>query len=429
MISIGMSQKSKQIMVIVMGVLIIAGLFARDMFGIGINKYLFLAIAIIPILFADAEGFATFVCFLIPLYVGLPGNYISVFLLVRLLHEVYTRKILIEKTGFILTALVVTYILLQDFFTGYTGIYNLMAALDFIVLALLMKEIREYDIGTNAIVAYSIGNFILGIVMLSATLSYYSLEDLMNPATRLGYTGMLIGNSGASMATSIDPNFYAMNTMASISTMCLIFHNIKSKNAKIISLISVFGSTICCLIGLSRTFIILLALWGILWLLNQGDIKKTFAVLLIAVVLVFSFFHFMPTIADSLISRFEGSDVAGGNGRLSLIILYFVPWFKTIKSILFGIGLFNCHTHCAPLMYLFGLGILGAMPLLLWVIYQWTKCKIYCLKMSLKMRIPFLLTLVGFSTIPAAGAINYTFPLLVSMLVLIAPSYMEENYE
>lgn len=426
MISIGMSQKTKQIMVIVMGVLIIAGLFARDKFGININKYLFLAIAIIPILFADTEEFVTFVCFLVPLYVGLPGNYISVFLLVRLLYETCARNILIKATGFILTVLVATYILLQDFFTGYTGIYNLMAALDFIVLALLMKEIREYDVGTETIVAYSVGNFILGIVMLSATLSYYSLENLMNPSTRLGYTGMLTRNSGANMAISIDPNFYAMNTMASISTICLIFHSIKSKNTKIISLISVLGSTICCLIGLSRTFIILLAVWGILWLLSQGDIKRTMMVLLATAVLVYSFFHFMPTIADGLISRFEGSDVIGGNGRIKLIIMYLIPWFKTVKSILFGIGLFNCHTHCAPLMYLFGLGILGAVPLLLWVIYQWEQCKTFCPKISLKKRIPFLITLVGFSTIPAAGAINYTFPLLISMLVLITPSYMEE---
>lgn len=41
MISIGMSQKSKQIMVIVMGVLIIAGLFARDMFGIALISICF----------------------------------------------------------------------------------------------------------------------------------------------------------------------------------------------------------------------------------------------------------------------------------------------------------------------------------------------------------------------------------------------------
>lgn len=428
MVSIGMSKKSKQIMVIAMGVLIIAGLFARDMFGIGLNKYLLLVIAIIPILFADAEEFAVFVCFLVPLYVGLPGNYISMFLLVRLLYEACTRKMRIGKNGFILTLLVTTYIFLQDFFTGYTEIFNLMASLDFIVLALLMKEIREYKVSTEAIVAYSIGNFILGIVMLSATLSYFSLEDLMNPATRLGYTGMLTENSGASMATSIDPNFYAMNTLASISTMCLIFCNIKSKKTKIISLISVFGSTICCLIGLSRTFIILLAVWGILWLLNQGDIKKILMVLLAIVILIFSFFHFMPTVADSLLSRFEGSDIVGGNGRINLIILYFIPWFKTVKSILFGIGLFNCHTHCAPLMYLFGLGILGAFPLLLWFIYQWTQCKRYCLKVSFKMRIPFLITLIGFSTIPAAGAINYTFPLLISMLVLITPTY-RRNYE
>ena len=35
------------------GILIIIGLFARDMYGVGINKYLFLLLAMIPIFFAE----------------------------------------------------------------------------------------------------------------------------------------------------------------------------------------------------------------------------------------------------------------------------------------------------------------------------------------------------------------------------------------
>ena len=157
----------------------------------------------------------------------------------------------------------VAYITVQDFLTGYTGIYHLMAAFDFILLAFSMSVIRQYRVGTQAVVAYAIGNFALGAVMLSATLSYYSLQDLMNPATRLGYTGMLIGNTGANMATSIDPNFYAMNTIACISTVSLLLPKFQSKMEKMAAVISMIGSTVCCLVGLSRTFIILLAVWGV----------------------------------------------------------------------------------------------------------------------------------------------------------------------
>lgn len=409
--------------------LIIIGLIARDSFGININKYLFLLLALIPIVFARIKNVAVFSCFLIPLYIGLPGNLISVFLLVRLLFEAIKNKITIRKTGFILTIIVVDYILLQDFFTDYTEVFHLMAALDFIVLALIMSVLRESKAGVESIVAYSVGNFIAGAVMLSATLAYYSLQELMNPATRLGYTGMLTGNSGASMATSIDPNFYAMNTIASISTVLLLFADIKSKKMKILALTSIIGSTICCLIGLSRTFVILLIVWGVLWLLSQGNLKRNFLVLSIIGLLTISFFQFMPTIADAIDARFNGADMIGGNGRVNLIIIYFNQWFDNILSVLFGIGLFNCHTHCTPLMYLFGLGVVGVMPLFAWFVYQWHRCKRSSVNFTFKSVIPFLLTFLAYSAIPAAGAINYTLPLLVSMIVLVRSQQAEDVNE
>ena len=411
------------------GALIILGLFARDMMGISVNKFLFLLIALISIFFLETKNVAVFTCFLVPLYVGLPGNFISVFLLARLFYDAVKYKFHIEKTGFVLTLCVVAYITVQDFLTGYTGIYHLMAAFDFILLAFSMSVIRQYRVGTQAVVAYAIGNFALGAVMLSATLSYYSLQDLMNPATRLGYTGMLIGNTGANMATSIDPNFYAMNTIACISTVSLLLPKFQSKMGKIAAVISMIGSTVCCLIGLSRTFIILLAVWAVLWFLSQGDIKKTVAVLAVMSLFVFAFLKFMPTIAQGFLNRFEGADVVGGNGRINLILLYFKPWFETVLSILFGIGLFNCHTHCAPLMYLFGLGIVGTIPLFSWFAYQWNRCAKCCRKVGFQKIVPLFLTLIGYSSIPAAGAINYTLPIMISMIALVSENRMGESNE
>ena len=43
--------------------LIIIGLIARDSFGININKYLFLLLALIPIVFARIKNVAVFSCF------------------------------------------------------------------------------------------------------------------------------------------------------------------------------------------------------------------------------------------------------------------------------------------------------------------------------------------------------------------------------
>lgn len=411
------------------GILIIIGLFARDMCGVGINKYLFLLLAMIPIFLAELENVAVFSCFLIPLYVGLPGNLISVCLLIRLIFTLVKYRISVDRTGFLLTFLVTIYIGLQNIFTGYTSIYHFMAALDFITLSLLMMILREYGKGKDAIIAYATGNFIVGIVMLTSTLSYYSITDLMNPATRLGYTGMLISNTGANMATSIDPNFYAMNTIACVSTVSLLFRQIQSFKERFLVVVSVLGSVICCLIGLSRTFIVLLIVWGLLWLVCQKDVKKIISTLFIGCIFIFLFFYFMPTIAEGLLMRFGTSDLAGGNGRINLIIQYFALWFEKKVSILFGIGLFNCHTHCTPLMYVFGIGIIGALILSGWFVYQWIRCKEYCETTVLKKCIPLLVTLMGYSTIPAAGAINYTFPILISILVITIDCGAEAGYE
>lgn len=208
-----------------------------------------------------------------------------------------------------------------------------------------------------------------------------------------------------------------MNTIASISTIFLILPEFKSKLSRSLAVISVIVSTGCCLVGLSRTFIVLLIIWALLWFISQGNIKRAVVFAAIVGVLIFVFLQFMPTVVTGLMDRFQGADFAGGNGRVELISSHFEAWYKTIQSIFFGIGLFNCNTHCAPLVYLFGLGIVGFIPVLGWFIYQWNRCKSYYGRISFKEVIPVLITLISFASIPAAGAINYTLPMLIPMLI------------
>ncbi len=409
------------------GILICAGLFARDIMGVSVNKYIFLALAMVPIIFVKLDKVVPFSCFLIPLYVGLPGNLISVFLLIRLFYEAFRNKIRLNAMGFFWSYAIALYIIIQNIITGATSIYNMMAAMDFITLFLLISAIKQYNQSKEAIVFFAVGNFVLGVVMLSATLSYYSLEELMDPATRLGYTGMLMESSYASMATSIDPNFYSMNVIATLSTGCLLISQLTSRVEKIILVISMIGCTVCCLIGLSRTFVVLLLIWGVLWLLCQKNIKRIFVVLGVGCILLVAFFQFMPTVASGLLMRFEGVDVAGGNGRINLILKYYEPWAAELLSTVFGIGLFNCHTHCAPLLYLFGIGVVGIVPLIGWFVNGWNEFRRCVSLVTLRQCVPIIVTFIGFSTIPAAGAINYTFPMIISMVAVAAVNTKKES--
>ena len=58
-------------------------LFLRDSFDISINKYIFIIIIIPYILFAKFENAILLWVAIMPLYVGLPGNYITFAVLLK----------------------------------------------------------------------------------------------------------------------------------------------------------------------------------------------------------------------------------------------------------------------------------------------------------------------------------------------------------
>lgn len=400
-------------------VFVCAGLILRDVAGVNINKFLFLIVVAVPIFLLTTKSFLIFSSLLIPLYVGLPGNYISICILLRLLFELFMGKIRYDSLAFLLSIVAAAFLFMQNLFYDYTAIYYMMGSLDFLTLLLLSYAILQYNETENAIIAFLVGVAAMGAIMLINTLQYYDLQELMNSANRLGDTNEIYQNSASGMVVNIDPNFYGMNVIAAVSASISLLFTMKMTQAKKMAIIGLSGAAlIFALIGISRAFALILVLWGILLIMTQGKAKSFLTAVIVVIVFVAVCYAFFSTIVEGLWNRFTEADMEGGNGRINLIIKYYEMWIANIGTMLFGIGLYNCHTHSAPLLYLFGVGVVGAVVILGWFLRI---IRVSCWRgqrVGLKRWIPFMVTFIMFSTIPAAGAINYTFPLLISILTL-----------
>lgn len=413
---------------ILAGILVAVGVLLRDTAGIEINKFLFLLIAAVPLLCLKIEYSVVFAAFLIPLYVGLPGNYISMVLLLRLLLEYVKGKIKLDFSLFLASVAVTLYLVITNVFWGSTSVYHLMGSIDFVVLALFASATLQYEKVKPVILAFSIGVAVVGVSMLSATLQYYSLAELMSDSSRLGYTGMLGEELGEeAMIATIDPNFYGMNVIALASCGYLFLTSKGEKKGKIFMAIALLVALAICLIGLSRTFLLALVIWAVLALFTETNIKRAVGITVTAGVLVVAFALLFPQVVDGFARRFSESDIMGANGRFDLIHEHASVWSETIPSVFFGGGLYNNNTHCAPLLYLYGVGLVG-MALLIW----WFGRILVLANRSANGKgvyrlVPFLVTFLLFSTIPAAGALNYTFPLFVSMMAVSVAKERKKN--
>ncbi len=400
-------------------VTVFVGLLLRDSYGVDINKYVFLLICSIPILFFDVKYTCLFLSFIFPLYVGLPGNLISIFILIRFLFIAVHDKVSLDANIFVLTVLLSGYILIQNFITGQTSVYCIMGAVDFIILMFFFRYALKEKCVDTVIVFYAIGVFSTVFIMLMTTLNSYTLLDLLNNSTRLGITGLLKDETVSSMVVTIDPNFLGMNAIAAVAAGSVIAGKNKNRKIKICIIALLVAIAVLSMLGLSRAYFLSLILWVVMYLFSQKNAKRACAFLLAVIILYIAFKCFMPDFYDALMERFAGDDIVTGNGRIKLITMYADMWFENIGTFLFGIGLYNCHTHCAPLLYLFGLGILGFAVLVLLELNYIFKVRAGH-KVRFKYWIPFFLTLLMSATIPAAGALSYIYPVFLSILTLNA---------
>lgn len=406
--AVNKKESSRSKVLIASIVLIIFLLSVRDIGGFAVNKYLFLLITAVTVFALPIDNVMYFIAFAMPLYVGLPGNYMTLIFLVRFLFDY--KKLRIKGTAFIFCVLAGSCALIHSFITNHMAISELMF-FPGMVLVMFMFSVDVKIDKSKLILSYAVGVAALGLIMLIHTLQFCDLGDLLTSTNRLG---SILKKQKIEMAVNVDPNYYGLFSIALISLGAKNLSDNFGKSTNKISnalLISLMGISVTIgLIGLSRAFFLVVIAWLLLYLLSVKNMKAFFisvSVILIVSVLVI---NFMPNVLDALNDRLSDSTMETGNGRTELVAEFHEAWSAKLSTMLFGVGIFDCDIHCMPLQILYGGGLVFGI---LFVLYMITLLKNKNLNKNggiLQKYLPLTVTLIMSCSVPALALINIMYP-------------------
>ncbi len=394
--------------VFLVALLFVVLLLMRDAFGTQINKLIFVGIVGVCAVFMPADRMICLMCFLFPLYVGLPGNYITIIFVGKMLLNYKDLHIRADRIAF--AFLIGIFMAVQNTVTGNTGITEMMYIPGVLLILLLFSYEGAVD-AKKAALFFALGTAALGIIMLVATLQEHDFADLLTSTMRLGTDNAEFTDEEI-MNVSVDPNYYGLFSITAIAFgVPLLANKVVSRTDKLLMGIALLCALAVCLIGLSRAFVLLLAVWAFLYMLCQRNLKGVLLTVLFVAVAVVLAFYFLPNVVDAVEARFRESDMADGNGRFALINEFWELWLEDTGTLLLGVGMYVCNVHCMPLQYLFGGGVLLFVLLLLFGFSLRTPGRDLS-QGQFAACVPFIVVMGMYLTVPTAVLLNMMFPLV-----------------
>lgn len=397
-------------------ILMILLLSLRDIGGISVNKYLFLVIAAVTVCVLPIDKVMCFIAFVMPLYVGLPGNYMTLIFLARFLLDY--RKLRFKGTTFMFCVFAGSYALIQSFITNHMTISELMFFPGMILVMFMFSLNAKID-KSELILSYATGVAALGLIMLIHTLQFCDFGDLLTSTNRLG---SVLRSQNIEMVINVDPNYYGLFCIAAVSSAVKYLNtNAKKEINKLTKILIIIMLAVCVtvsLIGLSRAFVLVAFIWLILYLLSVKKMKSLLITLFSLLLVIVLVNWFMPSVFDALIERFNDNTMATGNGRTELVYSYHQQWTANISTMLFGSGIFDCEVHCMPLQVLYGGGIVFSI---LFVSYILSLVKKFDFKKNvgvLQTLLPLLTTVLMSCSVPALQLINIMYPIIITELCI-----------
>lgn len=390
-------------------------LFSRDVLGATVSRWLFLAVIAAALLLLDAGETRLFVFFLMPLYAGLPGNFITLLLLLKFfalaLREEHRFRLSVGAV--VCGVLFAAYVLIQNLVRGSISVYPFAFCAE-IPLLLFLSADRVPLLPRRAANIYAVSVTIAGICALSVYAGEHSFSEIVSGAVRFGDD---YGEGG--MRMELDPNFLGFFCLSGIAAhMELLRRRIHRRvSGQVLSVLFIMLLGLLGLVGLSRAF--LLCFGGLVFLELAAcarSPKRFFRAVL------FTFFMLgagtlilhltAPSLLPAVAERFADADLWNGNGRVALMEYWWRAFLESPRTLLFGTGLFRTNVHVTALQYLFGLGIVGSLPAF---------CFAGACARSVGFRIfrcgwiPAATAAVMSCTVPAACSLSALFPLVFAV--------------
>lgn len=392
---------------------IVSLLFLRDARGMHVNKWIFFMILAPALLLMSERNMMVLWAFIMPLYVGLPGNYITLIIMVRFAINYIAKGLkLSERVLFVLVLFTAIYILLQNMFYGIASIFRNVFVIELMIAYVVFCcDTKSYF--ASIYTAYATGIAAVGVIMLAYTLQTYGIQDLFSAANRLGSTAR-----SDTMTVIIDPNYYGTYVIASISIGWLLLQKNKTANFQKMWIIAVMivALMVAC-IGLSRSFILALAMWVMMVMLTTKKLSHKILFIGICTCVAIFVINLIPGAIDAIVDRFQSDDMEGGNGRVEKILLYGNEWLSSPAKLLFGVGFAECVAHCMQAQYFFGLGIVGSGLFATMGCWYWNRAKqLRCGRTSFDCVIPAISVQIIATTVPIAQSLTFMMPVFMTLL-------------
>lgn len=415
--------KHSMLLIAVMALFIFL-LYMRDVGGMSVNKYLFLLLTAAASFLLPIDKVMYLIAFVMPLYVGLPGNFMTIIFLLRFLLDCKDLKM--NPLNFLFCMLAGAYVVGHSLATHHTAISELCFFPGMILVMFMFSLDAKID-KKNLILAYTIGTAVLGVIMLMHTLQFYDFKDLLESTSRLG-VALNIETEHEIMMLNADPNYYGMFTIAAISCGIQYLNESVAKPGEGLTRTLIMVTMGVCItiamIGLSRAFILVLLAWLLLYLLSIKNFNAFFITACATVLAGVLVMRFIPDVWNAIGDRFNDSSMATASGRTELVAEFFVMWKESAFTMFFGTGIFDCNVHCFPLQILYGGGIVFLILYGLYMVTLLSNRPLENRRGIMQTALPLLVTLISSCSVPALALVNIKFPLAFVCLCI-----KENHYE
>lgn len=320
---------------------------ARDCFGIGVNKYLFLVIYAVAYSVLDSGRIASLFAFTIPLSYGLPNTYLIV---MTCLFFIYKQRDTFNCRYLLFPLILSIQELISLFWCDANGVSAEMAYISALFILVFVTSEKKSD-ASQFLRMYLLGVAVaIGIVIIN-TASVYGLMETLSGEIRIGgdFDKELATKNAGDIQLRFNANEIAYHSLVALSCGLVLFHRTNGHRFQLLvcSLVCILGG----FLSVSRTWMIFIPILIIVQLLisfgKHGYLRR--GIVLSALLIFFALWILSsnPTLADSISTRFAQGDFSTAGGRTLLFDAYnnfFVnaPLWRQ----LFGVGVINYKEVC-----------------------------------------------------------------------------------
>lgn len=367
---------NNQLVLIATVILVIALLYARDLFGYGLGKFTILGATVLPAVLMSPSSLVYYILFLLPLASGLPGNYLWPLLILLL---VLKKPGNIDSRGMYCFILIAALEVLHfGFYTFHIDMSGLVGYLSTVFLLCYITTLKDKEVNnTKCVLFFVLGVFAFLFAIWFITQINHNAEMLLEEGGRLGYTKSISGSDDNVMMLNANPNGLGYYSLIGLSLSFMLYSLRKLGLWQMLLLSAVF--VYVGAMSVSRTWLVgMVFLVGLLVFFNRNNKLhnsgiRNIVLLILVVIGIYALLR-NELIYQAFSNRLSDDSLTTAGSRTEIFKQYNRFFFDHPLYLLFGAGAVHYHdvinevfnaTHNGTQQVVASYGLVGLVALVI----------------------------------------------------------------